>query len=283
MACENERTGYLPPHGGRPHFQDYGKGWIPVQLPCGKCVLCRKEQARQWATRISNEAQTYEKNCFVTLTYDEQHIPADGGLRKRDLQLFWKRLRDKVGKLRYYSVGEYGDKTGRPHYHACIFGHDFAEDRIIIREDPLLWIHWDLQNAWGQGQVAIGALTAETAEYVAGYVVKKLGDKKWWINEEGEVLEEPKALMSRNPGIGADWIARYGKHVYDVDRVIHGGNPAKPPRYYETWLAKNNPERLVEIKQERLEKGQAQEKDPEKTRARARGARARARNRRRSV
>ncbi len=102
-----------------------------LSLPCGQCIGCRLERSRQWAMRCMHEAQLHENNCFITLTYDNTHLPSDGSLHYKDFQLFIKRLRKKFGntRIRYYMAGEYGENFGRPHFHACIFGHDFHDKK----------------------------------------------------------------------------------------------------------------------------------------------------------
>lgn len=166
----------------------------------------------------------HAENCFITLTYDNAHLPPDGGLRYEDLQKFWKRLRYELGEVRYYAVGEYGDKTQRPHYHACVFGHAFTEDRIVLRETPnLLWTSPLLQRLWGMGNVSVGALNFTTANYTASYVTKQLRRRKQYVRTDedtGELikLEQPRPFMSRN--IAKDWWKQYGKFVENHDQVI---------------------------------------------------------------
>jgi len=247
-------------------------------VPCGTCLLCREEQARQWAVRIAHHAQQEEKNCFLTLTYDEAHTPPDGGLDYEDLVLFWKRARKRYGQLKYYAVGEYGDKTNRPHYHACVFGHDFTEDRILIKKAPnMLWTSVDLARCWGNGFVSIGALTYESARYVASYVTKKLKTKQTYrsVDEEtGELvaLQQPRPFMSRN--IARPWWEKWNAGVAAHDRVVINGTQQKPPRAYDRWLKEVDEERMGEIKSKRME--MMKKESPEKTRARARNAHAHA-------
>jgi len=203
------------------------------------------------------------------------------------MQKFWKRLRKKMGKLSYFAVGEYGDNTQRPHYHACVFGHAFIDERIIIREQPtLLWTQEQLRQAWGKGNVSVGALTYDTAAYTAGYVTKKIGKERRYTRVDpltGELIEveQPRAYMSLNPAIGRGWLEKYGKQVYDQDRVIIGGKPTKPPKYYDQWLGKRNEEKLKKIQESR--KSKARKLSKEQTRARARNAHARAKSRSKSI
>lgn len=253
-----------------------------MQVPCGYCIECRADYARQTAIRITHEASMHTENSFVTLTYDDTHMPEHGSLRYADLIRFWKRLRKHLNSralppMRYYAVGEYGDKSMRPHYHACIFGHAFAQDRIIIRESPtLLWTSPMLSRAWGLGNVAVGALTFETARYTASYVVKKLKAKQRHVRvdeDSGELIavEQPRAFMSRN--IAKTWWQLYGHQARDHDFVVINGKRQKPPRAYDKWSKEVEEQRMEEIKKQRKEK--AKKLQPEQRRARAKITRAR--------
>ena len=98
---------------------------LPISIPCGQCIGCRLHKSRMWAVRCAHEMQMHEDNCFITLTYNAEHLPAPETLLLRDFQLFMKTLRNKNGAgIRFFHCGEYGDKLARPHYHALLFGHD---------------------------------------------------------------------------------------------------------------------------------------------------------------
>ena len=116
------------------HRLTIGKTYSEVDLPCGQCIGCRIDKSRDWACRCYHEASMYDENCFVTFTYDDENLPENGSLTRgsqSDFTLFMKRLRKKVKKkIRYFQCGEYGDTTGRPHHHACLFGFDF-EDKVL--------------------------------------------------------------------------------------------------------------------------------------------------------
>jgi len=112
----------------------YGYPDMPVELPCRQCIGCRLEYSRQWAIRCLHEASLYDENCYITLTYDDQKLPESydikNGLDLSHFQLFMKRLRKKYGaKIRFFHCGEYGEDRGRPHFHACIFNHDFQDKK----------------------------------------------------------------------------------------------------------------------------------------------------------
>jgi len=288
MACENPIPAHRPANGGPVSFtgpKKNGHAWIAIQLPCGYCILCREEQARQQAVRITHEANMWDENSFITLTYADKHLPPHGSLNYDDLEKFWKRLRKRYGRLRYYAVGEYGDQTLRPHYHACVFGQAFTEARIMLRDVPnALWTSPFLQDAWGLGNVSVGALNFQTAAYTASYVVKKLRSKQKYVRideQTGELIpvQQPKARMSRN--IAKSWWLKHGDYVTNHDFVVIGGKRQKPPKAYDRWLGEVNKEKIEKIKEQRMKKA-TQETETER-RARARDARTRAKNKKKII
>ena len=108
MACTRPLNCFKTPPG-RVVFSPTA-GDVPFQVPCGKCIGCRLEHSRSWAVRCVHEAYMYENNCFVTLTYDDEHLPLTGDglatLQRNDLTLFLKRLRKRYShKIRYFGRG----------------------------------------------------------------------------------------------------------------------------------------------------------------------------------
>jgi len=282
MPCAAPLRGYKASTGRLVFFKSTDwqfnvEPYTGLQVPCGICILCREEQSRQAAVRITHEATCHDESSFLTLTYSDDNIPAHGSLDYRHLTLFNKRLRKHLGSLRYYAVGEYGDKTLRPHYHMCVFGHAFTENRIIVTKEPnLLWEQEWLTRCWGLGRVRVGALSFETARYTASYVTKKLRSKQRYVRideETGELVavEQPKAFMSDN--LGKEWWHKYGHQLEYNDYVIINGKKQKPPRAYDRWLGEVNPEAVQRIKNKRGEKTKPTSK--EENRARARNAHAR--------
>ena len=121
MACYTPLKGYrsteLTKNGKRKIVfnRNHGFADLPVTVPCGQCIGCRLERSRQWAIRCTHEASLWEKNCFITLTYNDENLPKDGSLDVTHFQKFMKRLRKKHGAgIRFYHCGEYGDKFGFP-------------------------------------------------------------------------------------------------------------------------------------------------------------------------
>lgn len=222
-------------------FSDRG-GHRPVSFPCGQCIGCRVQRSQAWATRIMHEASQHDASCFLTLTYSDEQLPGDGSLRYRDFQKFMRRLRKNRPKVRFFMCGEYGDQLSRPHYHACVFGLHFA-DQVLFSESGgnRLYTSAELDSLWRHGFATIGALSFESAAYVARYCLKKVtGDRAEAHYQRlslvtGEIYSvEPEfARMSLKPGIGANWFDRYHADIFTTDAAIVGGRRFKPPRYYD--------------------------------------------------
>jgi hypothetical protein len=252
MACYHPITAYKAANQSKLVFSDTksvrNKG-IDVshsfQIPCGQCIGCRLEKSRQWAMRCMHEAQMHENNCFITLTYDETHLPTDQSLHHRDFQLFIKRLRKRypTSKIRYYMAGEYGENFGRPHYHACIFGFDFHDKKLWKRtpSGSLIYRSKDLETLWPFGYSSIGDVNFESAAYVARYIMKKQTGKdsekhyQYTQLSTGEIIQmQPEYnKMSLKPGIGAEWYKKYRSDVYPHDYVVVRGKKVRPPKYYD--------------------------------------------------
>lgn len=207
MQCTSPLNAYINPfkQGEKVVFvpPSVSSSYKPIRLPCGQCTFCRLEQSRQWAVRIMKEAKCHDQNSFLTLTYDDDHLPEHRSLNKKDLTLFFKRLRKSLSpkKIRYYAVGEYGDKTQRPHYHVILFGHDFSDDRKLYkqRENPL-YESKTLSDAWPLGFANFGDVTFESAAYCARYCLKKVNQKDVDYDyctdiETGEVFREKRSTL----------------------------------------------------------------------------------------
>lgn len=256
------------------------RGRAPFPLNCGSCIGCLLDRCRSWAVRMTHEARMHEASSFLTITYDEDHLPEGSNLAPRDAQLFVKRLRKSLGRqpgeLRYFLCGEYGGVTGRPHYHVALFGEDFRDDRRHYkrtRQGHDLFTSGRLDAIWGKGLCQIGDLTFESAGYIARYVTKKLPSNKFrvpygfrsdalgaerWLRKRRSMFagREPEFVrMSLKPGIGATFFAKYKDEIYPRDFVVANGVPQKPPKYYDRLLERCDPELFERVKQARLEKG----------------------------
>lgn len=220
----------------------------PLPVPCGKCVGCKLEKARQWAMRCMHEASMWEDNVFLTLTYDEEHLPKDGSLCPEHMVKFLKRLRRRyVHQIRFFQCGEYGDRLQRPHHHVILFNHDFDDKRLLrgSGDKGRLYQSRELSELWPYGMHSIGAVSFQSAGYIARYTLKKVDiNRDEWYN--GKVREY--LTMSRRPGIGASWIKMFMKEVYKRDQIVINGSVSKPTRYYDGVAEKMDPERFKRIK-----------------------------------
>lgn len=276
MPCYNPITGFRAP-GGRVVFSR-SKGWRdrPVTVPCGQCVGCRLDRSRAWATRCVHEAHFHERNSFVTLTYDQDHVPRDGGLVLKHWQDFAKRVRKRIGKFRFLHCGEYGEENARPHYHACVFGQDFRPWTLWSKEkNHSVYRSEVLDDLWGMGMTTVGDLNWQSAAYVARYVMKKrtgpLAEEEYRrIDlETGEeyFVKPPYITMSRGArkgvgGLGSEWIKKYREDVYPDDFVVlPGGKKSKPPKFYDRHLESEDPETFEEIVRGRKKRAAARASD----------------------
>lgn len=243
----------------------------PPMVACGQCRGCRLDRSREWAIRCVHEASLHERSCFVTLTYAE--LPTGGSLELRDWQLFAKRVRKNVGPFRFFHCGEYGEETDRPHYHAAIFGLDFRKGaRLHSRnhQGDALYVSPLLEELWPHGFAPVGALTWQSAAYIARYVMKK---------QTGQAAKEvygdrrpPYVTMSRRPGLGDGWFEKFGNEVFPADEVVLEGKKFQPPRYYDRKLGD---EELAEVKARRIERVKPEDNTPERLEVRERVAEAR--------
>lgn len=242
-----------------------------IKIPCGQCVGCRLDYSRQWANRCMLELQYHDSAYFCTFTYDDDSVPRtyypdpETGeaipamtLQKRDFQLLMKRIRKRFpdDKIRFFSCGEYGSQTFRPHYHAILFGLHL-NDLVFykkVREGGQLYTYYNspsLQSCWPYGFVVVGEVTWESCAYTARYVMKKLKGKEAEFYDKHNIQPE-FTLMSRKPGIARDY---YDEHpdLFDYEKINistpKGGKSFRPPRYFEKLFELDQPLRSAELKE----------------------------------
>ena len=173
-----------------------------TKIPCGRCIGCRLEYSRQWAVRCVHESKMHSNNCFITLTYDDVHLPDDRSLHVEHFQRFMKRLRKKCGFVRFFHCGEYGENLGRPHYHAILFGLDFGDKRLFSRRDDInLYTSYDLSKLWTFGFSTVGDCNFDTAAYCARYTLKKFRGSPEAREAHYGGRRPEYCTMSRRPGI----------------------------------------------------------------------------------
>ena len=208
-----------------------------IQIPCGHCIGCYLDRSRQWADRCMCELKYHDKASFITLTYDDDHLPPKqdyydletgecfsgliNPLVKKDLQLFMKRLRKRLEpkKVRFFACGEYGETTHRPHYHIILFGEDFSYDRVFYKNNAQgqpLYNSPTLSDLWNYGFSVTANVTWDTCAYVARYVTKKIqgDDNKFY---EKYNIPREFTVMSRKPGIGRQYYDDHKEKIYNQD------------------------------------------------------------------
>lgn len=259
-----------------------------IEVPCGQCIGCRLEYSRQWANRLMLELEYHNSAYFVTLTYNDDHIPKvyhsaysetgeiDGisySLSVDDCQRFMKRLRKHFGEgIRFFLAGEYGSTTFRPHYHAIIFGLQLDDLVPYKRSDQnfMYYTSESIQKVWSVykkssgdqpgyfdpiGFVVVAPVTWETCAYTARYVTKKLTGAEAGFYERFN-LRPPFCIMSRRPGIARQW---YEDHPCCMDyeyinlKTKDKGLKFRPPKYYEKLYEVEDPDRSKERKEVRAQ------------------------------
>ena len=265
MACFKPFEAYRAPNGGIAFDSKHGYGDQVVKVPCRRCLGCKISYSQAWATRCMHESKLHLENSCLTLTYDDVHIPEGHTLRKRDVQLFIKRLRKKISpaKISYLYCGEYGDGLQRPHYHLIVFGY-WPQDARPWRKkkDVQYYRSPELEKLWAQGNVEVGAVTYRAARYVAGYVFKKvygeIADEHYQRidPQTGELYKvEPEFInMSTRPAIGKRWFEKYSDDYFPSDHVVVDGKKHAVPSYYFKLLKKREETLADEIKKSRIKR-----------------------------
>lgn len=213
----------------------------PIRLrnqffPCGHCLSCRISKAREWSARLLHELNYWDKSVFVTLTYDNEHLPPHNSLVKKDLQKFFKRLRKcSNAKLKYYACGEYGENKagidyghglGRPHYHCIIFGlgqNKIDEDFIKDAWRNCIWDNF-------QESKAFGTVTYDSCRYVSDYIFKKYSGEKLAETYTNKGIEPPFKISST--GLGLRFCLENAENLKHNMSFTLRGVPMNLPRYY---------------------------------------------------
>lgn len=227
---------------------------------CGQCLPCRLNRRRVWMHRIILEALQYTDNTFCTLTYNE--LPTKGEVNPVHTQKWLKRFRKAIDplRIRYFIVGEYGDETQRPHYHAALFNYPtclYGSSRYNQRRNNCCVACDTIRDTWGLGHTLSGTLTPESAAYIAGYVTKKMtnaGDER--LNGRHPEF----ARMSLRPGVGgdstweiADAVLQWGGNAPDVPTQLRHGSKLLPLGRYLTRRLRAQTGREINAPKETIE------------------------------
>lgn len=246
-----------------------------IEIPCGQCLECRLQRSRQWADRCVLEQQYHEQSLFLTLTYDDDHLPTNevtvpetgeivtvGTLVKDDLSKFMKALRQEYAykhdnQLRFFGCGEYGSETHRPHYHVIVFGlllDDLKHHHRNFQGDDF-YTSDTISKVWKKGFHVISDCTWQACAYTARYIMKKhLGTDADYYEKHGLVPEFVN--MSRRPGIARQY---YDDHpeIFEKDFISvpthQGGKDIFPPKYFERLFESDFPDQAAVRKERKRE------------------------------
>lgn len=213
-----------------------------IRVPCGSCLSCRANQARDWSIRCQLELIEHTDTIWSTLTYSDHYLPPT--LRKDHLAAFVKRLRSRLGdrRFRFFASGEYGERTYRPHYHMIMFGLDDSAEA-------------EIQAAWHYGMIRVDPISPAAISYVAGYTSKKIG----WKMEPRERVDpdtgecytwQPPFLhMSRRPGIGGS--ARQHFQSWRESAILAGRQVPVPRFLHQAWLNHASDQQIANLEAKR--------------------------------
>lgn len=219
---------------------------------CGSCLNCRINYTSAWTLRCLYELADWESASFITLTYDDLHLPSNYGLVADETTRFFKRLRKYLNnespgrKIKYYACGEYGERTKRPHYHAIVFGLDSYSDsdREILRDSWPYCEPWMFDKSRGRNS-AMQPVTKDDIAYVTGYVQKKL---------KGELAEKEyfdKGILppfSRvSHGMGLNFALKNKERLVNNGYTYLGRQKIGIPRYFCEKFGVSKSE-LLEVK-----------------------------------
>lgn len=254
-------------------------------IPCGQCIGCRLDYSRNWANRGSLETKEHLENFWITLTYDDEHLPKveemitsddfvftetdeiewKGCLFPKDLKNFIDYLRKIVKKetghtgIRFIASGEYGERGRRPHFHIILFNcplpvESFYESRIDWKKDTY-WKSDIIDKAWGKGIAEVGEVNWETIAYTCRYITKKINgkDSEYVYAAKGQIKEFLRT--SRMPGIARNYYEDNKIEIYKQDKIPiiekKGLRWEKPPKYFDRLMETENPELMEEVKENR--------------------------------
>ena len=260
---------------------------IPMQVPCQQCIECRIKRVGDWAARMMHETKSHMFSCYLTLTYDPEHLPPGATLVVRDVQLFHKRLHNRLLKkrgagngIKFFYSGEYGERTGRPHYHSIVWKYrpsDLKFYKYNKQGDPL-YKSEELQELWKYGDVTVGDVTFASCSYVAGYVVDKITGKMaedyYWRfdprdGREYAVLPE---FSRQSNGIGREWFNKFYPEWFRDDAVVIDERKRPIPRYYDLKYEAIDPEGLKALKDLRRRAAEKHVEDRSTARSRVKEA-----------
>lgn len=236
---------------------------LPTHRPCGNCVVCHMNTAREKTLRAFHQSLYSPVGIFATFTYSEENLPPGGKLDYHDMQLFIRRLQDHfcLPHFPYMITGEYGSKTLRPHWHCLLWNISFPDStpKYKSRKGSQVYESSTLTDLWGNGLCDFGTITPESCNYTSRYSLKKQSpdmlaslalnsglsindltyDSKKLLLSEYRPIH--KTSHTKNP-IGLPWIQDPQNQKFIVGNGFcydHKNKKMPIPRYYLKYLSKN--------------------------------------------
>lgn len=275
-------------------YKDFHANYRKQIIPCRNCIGCRLDYSREWANRGYLESKKSEDNYFITLTYDEEHLPIDesittsegktytrseewkGNLRPEHLKKFIHDIRqyfyrkNKKQRIKYLACGEYGTENKRPHYHIILFDcpftpNDMYNPRIIDKE--IYYQNRIIEKYWKRGLSNVTVASWNTIAYVARYVTKK----QYGHNAEDERAQKGQIaeFIRVSNGIGKEYWEQNKEKILKTDSITikngKGVHTTKPPRYFYRLLQKENREAYEDIKKRREQQNDNTQKARDRT------------------
>lgn len=224
MECEHPVKIRDPDH----YTSDWDKDKYYIQVGCGRCAACQSNHRKMWYFRLKVEDEHSLSSFCVTLTYNDLDCPGYvpykdeflyHPIRYEDVQLFNKKLRKRLGPMRFFAVCEFGPDKLRPHYHIV-----YWYDHIVSDYD----FHDAVFRSWfPDTRITIDRTNDKAAQYILSYCLSTVDyqiPKEFW----------PKIHCSTKPFIGSgllddskflSWL-----HLKKSDLTNHIGYRSRLPR-----------------------------------------------------
>lgn len=263
MRCTSPRTAWVNPQGGRPLFGlwsgvEPGREFL---IACGKCFGCSLDKSSDWALRAQHEARYFDRKSFLTLTFNDEHLPESPEAARREINLFQKRFRKHYGAgHRFFGAMELGERNKRIHAHLLVYGEDFRADAFPVpggSYEHALWSNPVLQRLWPFGFSSVGELNEKTAAYVAGYVCAKATRPRLVSVVHpvtGEVRQWPtlyRPFYPSRPALGIRFFDDFAEDVWSGLRA-RGGARLRTPAAYSKRMKVIDPDRYEQAVEDRI-------------------------------
>lgn len=225
-----------------------------IAVPCCSCLACRINYAKEWAVRCVLESLYHEENYFITLTYDNEHLPDNGLINREHMREFQLKVWSKFPGVRFFGCGEYGSKNGRCHWHLIAFGLPLNDFKAVGNG---LYESATLKKLWPYGFNYVGEVNYATCNYVAQYCTKKV------FSDSKNILDKKNReyiFCSTKPGIGFQWCNDHINTLLEYDKVFGPFGSKKAvavPRYFQRVAEKLDSEAFKDFKKSRLDNSKA--------------------------